>query len=217
MTSFVRELLVFSVNQTQNNLIYMLYTGTMDYLSTLDRPNLVMIGKREVKEGDSEKLVEFGRRLAKRFPNAIFRTGNATGADRLFMRGISEIAEERLELFIPFDDHLRNRDGLTVRSLDTLDLTLEAEIVASARKNLGTAHHVDPYLSGERDRFTLKIAYILRDAWMVIGSKSDPVAKADAVFFYDDVNEPLSGGTGFTVKTARGNRIPCFNQRTWME
>lgn len=217
MTSFVRELLVFSVNQPQNILIYMLYTETMDLLSTLDRPNLVLIGKREVLPADSDSLVEFGRRLAERFPNAIFRTGNATGADRLFMSGISEIAKERLELFIPFDDHLKKREGLTVRSLDTLDLTLEPDIVASARKNPKTAHHVNPYLSGKRDRFTMKIAYILRDVWMVLGSKSDSVAKADAVFFYDDVNEPLSGGTGFTVKTARGNRIPCFNQRTWME
>jgi hypothetical protein len=122
----------------------------------------------------------------------------------------------RLTLFIPFDSHAKPKQDLKILSLDQLDLLNEPQIITAARTNPKTAHHVDPYLNGKRDRFTMKISYIFRDVWMVLGSKSLPVPIADAVLYYDDLTNPLDGGTGFTVKLAIRNQIMCRNQRHWM-
>jgi hypothetical protein len=190
--------------------------ASLDILKNLDNPIIMVIGKRKILAKDTSAIVTFGRHLAERLPRATFRTGNAPGADRLFMQGISEVDASRLTLFIPFDSHAKPKQDIEILSLEQLDLEKEPQIVASARTNPKTGHHVDPYLNGKRDRFTMKISYIFRDVWMVLGSESLPNQKADAVFYYDDLESPLEGGTGFTVKLAMRHQILCRNQRHWM-
>jgi hypothetical protein len=190
--------------------------ASLDILKNLENPNIMVIGKRKVNAEDTSAIVTFGRHLAETLPHATFRTGNAPGADRLFMQGITEVDSSRLTLFIPFDSHAKPKQDIEILSLEQLDLENDPQIITAARTNPKTAHHVDPYLKGKRDRFTMKISYIFRDVWMVLGSETLPIPKADAVFFYDDLENPLEGGTGFTVKLAMRHQILCRNQLHWM-
>lgn len=191
-------------------------TNWMEILKDLPKPVIMLIGKREVRSTDTEMLIELGRRLATLFPNAEFRSGNAKGADALFAKGVNEVAPERITLFLPYDSHRTRAASDTRRiSIDEMDLNNEPDIVAAARMNEKTRHHVDPYLRGKRDRFTMKIAYIFRDVLMVLGSTVKRLPKADAVFYYDDLANPLEGGTGFTVNLAMQNGIKVYNQSTW--
>lgn len=191
-------------------------TNWMEFLKELPKPVIMLIGKRDVNSADIEMLVEMGRRLAALFPNAEFRSGNAKGTDALFAKGVNEVAPERLTLFLPYEKHRVGAANDTRRvSIDEMDLNIELDIVSAARTNEKTRHHVDPYLRGKRDRFTMKIAYIFRDVLMVLGSTVKRLPKADAVFYYDDLANPLEGGTGFTVNLAMRKGIKVYNQSTW--
>jgi hypothetical protein len=194
------------------------FNQQMEQLSRLPIPVVALVGKREVPTNEQQHLIEMGRKLAQILPNAIFRSGNAKGADSLFASGVNTIDRERLSLFLPYSKHRTKQTvGHVTYELDQLNLATEYNLVAAARTHFTTRHHVDNYLRGDRDRFTMKIAYIFRDVWMILGSETIPIPRASAVIYYDDLNNPLSGGTGFTVKLAKSKFIPTFNQREWMD
>lgn len=112
-----------------------LFSIKVEELSRIPRPVIALIGKREVPESEHKTLINMGRKLAKRLPNAIFRSGNAEGADTMFAEGV---------------------------------------------------RNVDNYLRGDRDRYTVKVSYILRDAWLILGSTTVELPRVDAVIYYDD-------------------------------
>ena len=45
---------------------------------------ILLEGKRNVREEDKIKLIEIGKLLAEKMPNATFRSGNADGSDYFF-------------------------------------------------------------------------------------------------------------------------------------
>jgi hypothetical protein len=193
-----------------------LFSIRVDELSRIPIPVIALIGKRDVPDNEVQTLIEMGRKLAEKLPNAMFRSGNADGADTLFVEGVRSVDPNRLALFLPRQGHRKNTaDGLTTYALETLNLASEPSIVAAARTHPGTRHNVDNYLRGDRDRFSVKVPYILRDAWMILGSTTVPLPRVDAVIYYDDIKQPLSGGTGFTVKLARSKFVNTFNQDAW--
>lgn len=68
-------------------------------------------------------------------------------------------------------------------------------------------------MAGEKNRFTIKAAYIIRDTIKALGTEE--IKPATFGLFYDDLDDPLSGGTGHTIKVCENNGIPVLDQRLW--
>lgn len=188
------------------------------FIALYDVPGAVVLleGKREVREEDRAALVTVGRLLATKTKHMVFRSGNAQGSDALFSEGVASVSRDRLEVITPFDNH-RQRTNLaaTTHSLDGMNLAAEDEVVYHSKQHANTKHLVDKYVSGQRDRYAIKAAYILRDTVKVLGTAAIPQATAGA--FYDDLSNPNQGGTGHTMRVCRDLQVPVFTQEIWME
>lgn len=188
------------------------------FIALYDVPGSVVLleGKRDVREEDRMALVAVGRLLATRTKHMVFRSGNATGSDALFSEGVAAVNRDRLEVITPFDDHRKksNLAGMT-HSLDSVNLAAEDEVVYHSKQHANTRHLVDKYVSGQRDRYAIKAAYILRDTVKVLGTADIPQATAGV--FYDDLSNPNQGGTGHTMRVCRDLQVAVFTQKIWME
>lgn len=176
----------------------------------------LLIGKRAVGDDYKNRLVALGKLLASATRYTRFRSGNAGGADELFISGVASVAPERVHLFLPYRGHRKRTVGkLEASSLDEIDLLKEPELIYNTKRvNAKNSSLIDKYTSGDRDRFAIKAAYLLRDSLMVLGNKNLP--KASVVVYFDDLSTPLSGGTGHTVILAKNNGIPCIDQTNWL-
>jgi hypothetical protein len=190
----------------------------IDFISTYDRPGMVVLleGKRVVLPADVEKLVTLGRRLTEASRHMLFRSGNASGADAFFAQGVVSVDASRFQAVVPYDGHrtANNHAGQTV-SLDGIDLASEPDVVYESRQHRKTAALVDKYVAGQRDRFAIKAAYILRDTVKVLGAAGLPAA--GFAIFYDDLSDPGQGGTGHTMQVCRRNNVPLIDQGVWFE
>jgi hypothetical protein len=178
---------------------------------------ILLEGKRNVLENDKAKLIALGKILASQFPNAIFRSGNANGADYYFSKGVSQIAPERLQVITPYENHRRKSNvAYDTISLDQIDLVNEQEIIYQSKSNKKTKSLIDKYVDGSKDRFAIKAAYIIRDTVKVIGTNSG-IPPINFAFFYDDFDNPRTGGTGHTMTICEINNIPYLTQEIWNE
>jgi len=188
-----------------------------EFISKYDHPGsiVLLLGKRVIPTIDQEKLVRLGELLARSSMYTTFRSGNAPGADYLFSSGVSGVEPKRLEVLVPYTGHRKTLNMAYLnRSLDDLDLTKEPEVVYQSRANRKTSKLVDSYILGNRDNYSMKASFIIRDTLMVIGSNSG-IAPATIGLFYDDLDQPMQGGTGHTMKVCESNNIPYFNQEIW--
>ncbi len=188
-----------------------------EFKDQYDRPgNIVLLeGKRDVKEADQDKLVQLGEKLARETKYITFRSGNADGSDLHFSTGVANINSDRLEVITPYSGHRKttNKAG-TTNSLDDIDLTEEPKVVYQSKSRKKTKNLVEKYVDGMRSRYAIKAAYIIRDTVKVIGTNSG-IAPIDFGIFYDDLNNPQSGGTGHTMDVCEMNDVPFINQRVW--
>lgn len=188
------------------------------FIQQFDVLNSVVLleGKRKVSEGDAHRLVELGRLLTEKTRYIMFRSGNAPGADEYFSQGVSAVDPSRLQVIIPYDGHRKkhNLAGYTL-SLDQISMVAESELVYAAKHHSATSKLVDDFVEGKKNKNTIKAAYILRDTAKVLGYGDWKVA--DAGIFYDDLNNPETGGTGHTIGLCKKYHIPVFNQNTWFE
>lgn len=176
---------------------------------------ILLEGKRNVLENDKEKLIQLGKILALQFPNANFRSGNANGADYYFSKGVSQIAPERLEVITPYENHRQKSNvAYNTISLDQIDLVNEEKIIYQSKSNKKTKSLIDKYVGGSKDRFSIKAAYIIRDTVKVIGTNSG-IPPIHFAFFYDDFDNPKTGGTGHTMTVCEMNNIPYLTQEIW--
>ena len=177
---------------------------------------VLLEGKRNVREADRNKLHELGRLLASTTEKMIFRSGNAPGSDELFAGGVASVAPDRMQVIVPYTGHRKkqNRDFDTV-SLDDVNLSEEPEVVYQSKANKKTEKHIDRYVAGDHNKFTVKAAYIIRDTVKVLGTEEVPPATFG--IFYDDLQKPKSGGTGHTINVCRQNDIPAIDQSVWFE
>jgi hypothetical protein len=74
---------------------------------------------------------------------------------------------------------------------------------------------IDKYASGDKNRFTIKAAYIIRDTIKAIGTGDIPPATFG--IFYDDLEDPMTGGTGHTMNVCSQNNIPIIDQTVWFK
>ncbi len=148
-----------------------------DFLAEYDRfPAVILLeGKRQVLEEDKAKLISFGRLIASRTVNLIFRSGNAEGADQWFSQGVVSVYQKRLQVITPYGGHRAKANvAYETISLEQLNLAEEPEIVYYSKGNKKTNTLIDPFVAGKRDRFTIKAAYILRDTVKVLGAAGVP-------------------------------------------
>lgn len=187
-----------------------------EFIDKYDFPGVVVLleGKREVKEKDKEKLTALGRLLAASTTNMIFRSGNAEGADYFFSQGVADADASRLEVITPYTGHRSkaNKAAVTI-PLDAIDLTNEPEIAVLSKTNKKTERLINDFINGTRNRYTIKAAYIIRDTVKVTGAAG--VNPASFAIFYDDLENPETGGTGHTMNICRIKDIGLADQRVW--
>ncbi|MEN9415743.1 MAG: hypothetical protein RLZ62_2047 [Bacteroidota bacterium] len=189
-----------------------------EFISRFDHENSIVLleGKRNVLPADTEKLIALGRLLATNTRQIIFRSGNAAGADQLFSDGVVSVNAERLQVVTPYSGHRKKTNvAFQTYSLEEMDLAAEPEVVYHARGNKKMEKLIDQYVAGDRNQYAMKAAYILRDTVKVVGASG--IRPASIGIFYDDLLEPMSGGTGHTMQVCENNGIPLLDQRTWFE
>lgn len=64
-------------------------------------PVILVEGVRALPEADRAIVVACGVWLARTFPHAVFRTGNADGTDTAFAEGIVQVDPTRLQYVLP--------------------------------------------------------------------------------------------------------------------
>lgn len=189
-----------------------------EFIKQFDKPNSVVLleGKRNVLDEDKEKLIALGRLLANRTTNMIFRSGNAQGSDQLFSRGVTAVDNKRLQVITPYAGHReKTNQAYETISLDDINLGAEDEVVYQSKSNKKTENLIDRFVAGNKNRYTIKAAYIIRDTVKAIGAGE--ITPANFGIFYDDLNDPMSGGTGHTMNICLNNNIPIIDQKKWFE
>jgi hypothetical protein len=187
-----------------------------DFIVQFDVAKSIVLleGKRTVPDEDREKLFELGKLLAKSTQYITFRSGNAEGSDQLFSDGVVAIDSKKLQVITPYLGHRRvTNQAFETISLEEIDITSEPEVVFQSKANKKTSKLVDQFVSGEQNRVTIKAAYIIRDTIKAIGTSK--IRPATFAIFYDDLTNPLSGGTGHTMNVCKQNNIPIVDQSIW--
>ena len=178
---------------------------------------ILLEGKRNVKPEDQAKLIGIGKLLATHLPNATFRSGNADGSDYYFSQGVSQVNSKQLEVITPYQNH-RNKYNLagTTHALDVINLVNEPEIVYHSKNHKATKSLIDKYIAGNKDKYAIKAAYILRDTIKVLGTNAG-IPPITVALFYEDLENPMQGGTGHTQRVCLENNITFINQTTFFE
>ncbi len=189
------------------------------FLEVFDKPgNIVLLeGKRKVLPEDEEKLQALGTLLARKSIHMRFRSGNASGSDELFSLGVAKVDPSRLEVIKPYTSHRKaSLHGSKSYYMDDVNLAEEPEVVYQSRQQPKMARLVDKYMDQVRNRLSMKAAYILRDTVKVNGTRSG-ISPASVALFYDDLSNPLQGGTGHTITVCKNLLVPYCDQRVWMK
>ncbi len=189
-----------------------------NFIKQYDKDNSIILleGKRNVLEEDKEKLVLLGKLLTSATSKMIFRSGNADGADYYFSIGVSAVDNSRLQVITPYTGHRKkSNQAYDTISLDEINIAAEPEVVYQSKSNKKTEKLIDQYISGARDRYSIKAAYIIRDTIKVIGTEE--IKPATFGIFYDDLDKPKEGGTGHTMNVCEQNNIPIINQQIWFK
>jgi len=189
-----------------------------EFIKQYDKEHSIVLleGKRNVSEQDKEKLIELGRLLASKTQKMIFRSGNAQGSDQLFSEGVTSIDHKRLQVITPYTDHRKKTNqAYETISLDDIEIAEEPEVVYQSKSNKKTENLIEKYIHGEKSRYTIKAAYIIRDTIKAIGTGE--IKKATFGIFYDDLENPMKGGTGHTMSVCEQNNIPIINQKVWVK
>jgi hypothetical protein len=187
-----------------------------EFIFEYDKPGSIVLlaGKRNVQFEDGEKLIKLGILLVKKSKHILFRSGNAKGADSLFAKGVASIDPSRFQIVLPYNGHRKNFvQTNNILSLDNINLVSEPDVVYQSRGNRKTENLIDRYLSGESNSYAIKAAYIIRDTIQVIGTSEIQAANFGIV--YDDLNAPMTGGTGHTMKICKQNNIAFIDQTVW--
>lgn len=76
---------------------------------------------------------------------------------------------------------------------------------------------MDSYASRLKNRFSAKALYVLRDVIKVKGSDEMKLTKADFGLFYVNLENPMKGGTGHTLRFCEKHNVPVITQIEWMK
>jgi hypothetical protein len=189
------------------------------FLAGRSCPVVLLEGIRALPDADRLQVVRLGRSLAERLPDAVFRSGNAEGSDTAFAEGVCSVDPRRMEYILTHGGMGRGRRHPAGRAFDLGQLGNVADgpvgeyttEVSPDLKGLVAAYR----LRGGEGRLGGKAACVLRDTLKVLGAPEAGLAPASIGFFYVNPVDPLSGGTGHTVRVCLGREIPVVFQSVW--
>lgn len=149
----------------------MFFAHIQTLLAQNTSPVILLEGTRQLPAEKRQALVNMGRRLAEAFPQAVFRSGNATGTDEAFAAGVATVPGAKLELVLPTPGMGRSRRPATAtcHTLDDLPLKerhhLARESIAASTEN----HRLfELYLRNQSGNPAYaKAQYLVRDALKV--------------------------------------------------
>jgi hypothetical protein len=189
-----------------------------EFIEQFDTDDSIVLleGKREVLPSETNSLFQLGKILAAKTGKIKFRSGNALGADYYFSMGVVSVDSTRLEVITPYAKHRQKTNvACETIALDDINIAAEPEVIYQSKANKKTEKLIDLYVSGHKDKYTIKAAYILRDTIKVLGA--DHIKPANFGIFYDDLNKPKTGGTGHTMSVCERQGIPVIDQKTWFQ
>jgi hypothetical protein len=183
-------------------------------------PVLLLEGTRSLPFDLRPVLAALGRLLAERLPSARFRSGNAEGTDTAFAEGVAAVAPDRMEYVITHAGMGRKRrvDGCRVVTLADLPSAAE-EVMANVtlKTTPSTGGLIEAYRAdGRRTALGAKGAYLVRDTLKVVGDPANGLAPATAGLFFVKEADPLSGGTGHTIRVCLEHGVPVVTQAVWL-
>ena len=74
-------------------------------IDTTEMPVILLEGRRSIPEEEYAMAVAVAGFLAAKFPKVRFRSGNATGSDEAFSKGIAAVDSSRLQVVAPYRNH----------------------------------------------------------------------------------------------------------------
>ena len=189
--------------------------------STARQQVVLVEGTRNLPTRDRPRLVEFPKGLARLLPQAMFRTGNAPGADEAFAERVRTVDPSRLQYVLPYETHAKKRID-PYSQVYPLDAIPDSELEEACRQAMeatpGIAGLIKLYMRLRvKNRSTVKALYLIRDALKVLGSRELSLAPATAGIFYVDPKKPDSGGTGHTIRLCELNNVPIWDQGDWLK
>ena len=190
------------------------------FVGEREYPIVLTEGSRNLPVSDRSTLVTLVIKLAREFPHALFRTGNATGSDEAFAEGVNLVDPVRLQYVLPRSSMGRERRIHAAYSISIEDLprieeqSIVYETKRATPKNIPVIEAYERKMTGGR-RYAQSL-YLLRDTLKVLGSKELGLAPADIGIFYLNSRKPTGGGTGHTIRVCKQNNVPVIEQREWM-
>jgi len=180
---------------------------------------VLLEGRRAIPERDARLARKLAVQLARRFPALRFRSGNAEGADQAFSEGVARVDAGRLQVVAPYASH-RIRFRFVNATYDspeslpearTCELAEKAALASPKNRWLVTAGR-----KTDKGPFAAKAAYLIRDTMKVTGHSRE-FPKPVCALFYTDPDDPMTGGTGHTIRVCRMEGVPCVFQDEWQE
>ncbi len=181
---------------------------------------ILLEGTRKLAESDAPKLIALAQQLATKYPRCIFRTGNATGSDEAFAKGIALVDPTRLEYVLPATGMGKKRLIQHARMISLEDLpTDELQFLVDKTIEATPTYKflTDCYMKGIKNRAAENAKLLIRDVLKVYGSKANGFLPATAAIFYINLENPKGGGTGHTVRACEQQNIPFFLQAEWLQ
>ncbi|NTX00101.1 MAG: hypothetical protein HGB35_09305 [Geobacteraceae bacterium] len=184
-------------------------------INAVDNPVILHEGRRSIPVDAYEQASAVARFLAATFPKVRFRSGNATGSDEAFSKGVAAVDPARLQVVAPYRSHRNNArfDGASYQYPDVLSLGQKEHIVA---KTIFASPKYSA-LMGLLDKtgsLAAKADYLIRDTMKVVGF-SEEFPKVTAALFYVDPCYPMSGGTGHTIRVCQKEGVLMVFQHEW--
>lgn len=195
------------------------YVTFSELLSNATAPVVLLEGTRELPAGVAPELTVLAAHLARAFPQARFRTGNAQGSDEAFAAGVASVDPTRLEFVLPYPTHRSKQRPVQspTRSVDELPAVQFQEMVdttlAASPQYERVAVNYHQRKVHPRQSATAQL--LLRDTLKVIGAEGMPPPVAG--IFYVHAADPDRGGTGHTMRVCRALGVPVIPQFQWLE
>lgn len=186
-------------------------------LAGIYAPVILIEGIRDIPESDYPMARRFASRLAREFPAALFRSGNAPGADQAFTEGIAEIDPGRLQVVLPYPGHRKAIRYPQAKYASPKELG-EPELADVIRRT-GTVSAETARLLERREKapsIKTKAQYLVRDTMKVVGF-ADSFDKPSVALFYANLADPFSGGTGHTIRVCIQEGVPYVLQDQWKQ
>lgn len=177
-----------------------------------ERPVVLLEGTRALPDEDRARLIALAAMLARTFPRALFRTGNAPGSDEAFAEGVAQVDAGRLEYVLPYASH---RAGM--RQLGSCAVTVDAEDEALLVETLQATPHYAGLFDRRDARAQASRKYLLRDTLKVAGSQELHLERAVCGIFYVNAQDAMKGGTGHTLRVCQARQILVATQSCWMQ